>query len=81
MSELSEQVAIVTGGASGIGAATVKILVEAGADALESGNAFNDIFGGPETKFSKTSHLASTVTQVQKIEKGRWVLVKEGLMF
>jgi branched-chain amino acid transport system substrate-binding protein len=50
-------------------------------DALESGNAFNDIFGRPTTKFSKTNHLASTVTQVQKIEKGRWVVVKGGLMF
>jgi hypothetical protein len=59
----------------------VKLLAETGADAPESGNAFNDIFGSPETKFSKTNHLASTVTQVQKIEKGRWVLVKGGLMF
>lgn len=50
-------------------------------DALESGNPFNDIFGSPTTKFSKTNHLASTVTQVQKIEKGRWVVVKGGLMF
>ena len=50
-------------------------------DALESGNPFDDIFGSPTTKFSKTNHLASTVTQVQKIEKGRWVVVKGGLMF
>jgi hypothetical protein len=50
-------------------------------DALESGNPFDDIFGSPTTKFSKTNHLASTVTQVQKVEKGRWVVVKEGLMF
>jgi branched-chain amino acid transport system substrate-binding protein len=50
-------------------------------DALESGSPFNDIFGSPTTKFSKTNHLASTVTQVQKIEKGRWVVVKGGLMF
>ena len=50
-------------------------------DALESGNPFDDIFGNPTTKFSKTNHLASTVTQVQKVEKGRWVVVKAGLMF
>jgi hypothetical protein len=37
--------------------------------------------GNPTTKFSKTNHLASTVTQVQKVEKGRWVVVKGGLMF
>jgi ABC-type branched-subunit amino acid transport system substrate-binding protein len=50
-------------------------------DSLESGKPFDDIFGNPTTKFSKTNHLASTVTQVQKIEKGRWVVVKSGLMF
>lgn len=50
-------------------------------DALESGEPFNDIFGSPTTKFSRTDHLASTVTQVQKVEKGRWVVIKGGLMF
>lgn len=50
-------------------------------DAMESGKPFDDIFGNPTTKFSKTNHLASTVTQVQKVEKGRWVVVKGGLMF
>ena len=50
-------------------------------DALESGDVFQDIFGSPPTKFSKTNHLASTITQVQKVEKGRWVVVKDGLMF
>jgi len=50
-------------------------------EALESGKPFDDIFGNPQTKFSNTNHLASTVTQVQKIEKGRWVVVKGGLMF
>lgn len=50
-------------------------------DSLESGKPFDDIFGNPTTKFSKTNHLASTVTQVQKVEKGRWVVVKDGLMF
>jgi branched-chain amino acid transport system substrate-binding protein len=50
-------------------------------EALESGKPFDDIFGNPQTKFSTTNHLASTVTQVQKVEKGRWVVVKGGLMF
>jgi ABC-type branched-subunit amino acid transport system substrate-binding protein len=50
-------------------------------DALESGDKFQDIFSSPPTVFSKTNHLATTVTQVQQIKKGRWVLVKEGLMF
>ena len=40
-----------------------------------------DIFNSPPTKFSKTDHLANTITQVQQIKNGRWVLVKEGLMF
>ena len=57
------------GGAQGIGAATNK---KASVD---------NIFDSPTTKFSKTNHLASTVTQVQKVEKGRWVVVKDGLMF
>jgi branched-chain amino acid transport system substrate-binding protein len=50
-------------------------------DALESGDVFQDIFNSPPTKFSKTNHLASTITQVSVIEKGRWKTVKEGLSF
>jgi len=50
-------------------------------DALESGDKFMDIFNSPPTKFSKTDHLASTVTQVQQVKNGRWVLVKDNLMF
>jgi len=50
-------------------------------DALESGDKFQDIFSSPPTVFSKTNHLATTITQVQQIKNGRWVLVKEGLMF
>ncbi|UPK36390.1 ABC transporter substrate-binding protein [Bradyrhizobium sp. 186] len=50
-------------------------------DALESGDKFLDIFNSPPTKFSKTDHLASTITQVQQVKGGRWVLVKDNLMF
>jgi branched-chain amino acid transport system substrate-binding protein len=50
-------------------------------DALESGDKFLDIFSSPPTKFSKTDHLANTITQVQQIKNGRWVLVKDNLMF
>jgi ABC-type branched-subunit amino acid transport system substrate-binding protein len=50
-------------------------------DSLESGAPFQDIFASPPTIFSKTNHLASTVTQVQQIKNGRWVLVKESLSF
>src|SRR5690349_2243308 len=50
-------------------------------DALESGDKFLDIFNSPPTKFSKTDHLANTITQVQQIKNGRWVLVKDNLMF
>ncbi len=49
--------------------------------ALESGSVYQDIFGSPPTKFSKTNHLASTVTTVQQVQKGRWVIVKDGLAF
>jgi branched-chain amino acid transport system substrate-binding protein len=48
---------------------------------LESGVPFQDIFASPPSVFSKTNHLASTVTQVQQIKNGRWVLVKESLSF
>jgi hypothetical protein len=48
---------------------------------LESGEKFYDIFSSPPTKFSKTDHLANTITQVQQIQKGRWILVKDNLMF
>ncbi|MBM7487350.1 branched-chain amino acid transport system substrate-binding protein [Bradyrhizobium sp. GM2.2] len=50
-------------------------------DALESGDKFLDIFNSPPTKFSKTDHLANTITQVQQVKGGRWVLVKDNLMF
>src|ERR1700722_4530126 len=50
-------------------------------DSLESGDKFLDIFNSPPTKFSKTNHLANTVTQVQQIQKGRWVLMKDSLSF
>lgn len=50
-------------------------------DALESGDKFQDIFNSPPTVFSKTNHLATTVTQVQQVKGGRWVLVKDNLMF
>jgi branched-chain amino acid transport system substrate-binding protein len=49
--------------------------------ALESGDVFQDIFNSPPTKFTKTNHLASTVTSVQQVQKGRWVIVKDGLKF
>ena len=50
-------------------------------DALESGDAFQDIFGSPPTRFSKTNHLATTITSLQQVQKGRWVVVKDGLRF
>lgn len=48
---------------------------------LESGKVFQDIFASPPTKFSPTDHLASTITQVHVVEKGRWKKVKDGLSF
>ena len=49
--------------------------------AHESGSEFRDIFGSPPTKFSKTDHLASTITSVQQVQKGRWVVIKDGLKY
>jgi len=48
---------------------------------LESGQTFLDIFGSPPVKFSPSNHLASTVTQVQQVQNGRWKLIQEGLSF
>jgi ABC-type branched-subunit amino acid transport system substrate-binding protein len=50
-------------------------------DAMESGNPYTDIFGSPPTKFSKTNHLATTITSVQQVLRGRWVMVQDGLTF
>jgi ABC-type branched-subunit amino acid transport system substrate-binding protein len=49
--------------------------------AFESGDPYYDIFHSPPDKFSKTNHLANTITQLQQVKNGRWVLVKEGLHF
>ena len=49
--------------------------------AFESGDPFYDIFNSPPDKFSKTNHLANTITQVQQVQKGRWVVIKDGLAF
>lgn len=50
-------------------------------ESLESGEKFLDIFNSPPTRFSRTDHLANTITQVQQVKGGRWVLVKDNLMF
>lgn len=50
-------------------------------DALESGDVFQDIFSSPPTKFSNSNHLATTITQVQQVKSGRWVLMKDSLSF
>jgi branched-chain amino acid transport system substrate-binding protein len=48
-------------------------------EALESGNEFKSIFTTAPYKFSKNSHLASAVTGLTQIQKGRWMMLKEGL--
>jgi branched-chain amino acid transport system substrate-binding protein len=50
-------------------------------DALEGGSEYNSIFNTAPAKFSKTNHLATTVTAVQQIKGGRWVTVKTGLQY
>jgi branched-chain amino acid transport system substrate-binding protein len=49
--------------------------------ALESGDVYQDIFGSPPTKFSKTDHLATNITSVQQVKNGRWVVIKDGLSY
>ncbi len=50
-------------------------------DALESGKEYRDHFNSPPVKFSRTSHLPEIITQVQQVQNGRWVVIKDGLMF
>ena len=49
--------------------------------AMEGGKAFVDLFNSPPIKFSASNHLGSTVTQVHQVKNGRWVVMKDGLMF
>ena len=49
--------------------------------ALESGDVYQDLFGSPPTKFSKSDHLATTITSVQQVKNGRWVVIKDGLSY
>ena len=49
--------------------------------ALESGDVYQDLFGSPPTKFSKSDHLATAITSVQQVKNGRWVVVKDGLSY
>lgn len=41
-------------------------------NAMESGNVFQDIFGGAPVSFSKTNHLGVTTAIVAQIKDGRW---------
>jgi branched-chain amino acid transport system substrate-binding protein len=50
-------------------------------EALESGKGYANIFGTAPIKFSKDSHLMSIPTQLQQIQNGKWVLLKENLSF
>jgi ABC-type branched-subunit amino acid transport system substrate-binding protein len=47
--------------------------------AMESGDVFQDIFGSPPVKFSKTDHLSATVFLLQQVKDGRWVVLKRDL--
>ena len=48
--------------------------------AMESGDVFQDIFGSPPVKFSKTDHLSATVFLLQQVKDGRWVVLKRDLV-
>jgi len=50
-------------------------------DTLESGDKFLDISTRRRPSFSKTDHLANTIYTGAADQDGRWVLVKDNLMF
>ncbi|MGE0660640.1 MAG: ABC transporter substrate-binding protein [Reyranellaceae bacterium] len=50
-------------------------------EALESGKGYENIFGTAPIKFSKENHLMSIPTQLQQVQNGKWVLLKENLSF
>ena len=50
-------------------------------EALESGKGYENIFGTAPIKFSKDNHLMSIPTQLQQVQNGKWVLLKENLTF
>jgi len=50
-------------------------------EALESGKGYQNIFGSAPIRFSKDNHLMSIPAQLQQIQKGRWVVLKENLSF
>lgn len=43
--------------------------------AMESGEAYQDIFGQAPIKFSKTNHLGSEELLVAQVQKGRWTTI------
>jgi branched-chain amino acid transport system substrate-binding protein len=49
--------------------------------ALESGKGYQNIFGSAPIKFSKDNHLMTIPAQLQQIQNGKWVLLKENLGF
>ena len=49
--------------------------------ALESGQVFEDIFGGPKVKFSKDNHLGVSGALVAQVKNGRWVTVAKDLNY
>jgi ABC-type branched-subunit amino acid transport system substrate-binding protein len=52
-----------------------KLTTEALITALESGKAFDDIFGGAPVSFSKDNHLGVSAAVVAQIKNGRWATV------
>ncbi len=50
-------------------------------EALESGKGYENIFGTAPIKFSKDNHLMSIPTQLQQVQNGKWVLLKQNLSF
>ena len=60
-------------------AAGPKLNTETLANAFETTNFPRDMFGSPEMKFTKTSHLGNTRSRIGQIQNGKWVAITDYL--
>ena len=63
----------------GAKAAGPKLTTETLASAFETSTFPRDMFGSPEMKFTKTSHLGNTRSRIGQIQNGRWQAVTDYL--
>ncbi len=63
------------------GLAGKNLTTESMIEAMEAGQAFQDIFGGSPVKFSKTNHLGVAASTIAEIKNGRWQTIASNVQF